>query len=245
MSLSDIEQQRVKYSLLLPTVFVVVLWVVKLIELSTGYSFASWGIEPRTLSGLRGIVFSPFLHGDLSHLFSNSFPVILLGFIILHTYRSIAFELLFWLTVMSGFWTWVIGRPSYHIGASGVIYGMAFFVFFSGILRKDTRSMALALLVTFFYGGLIWGLLPIQEGVSWEGHIAGALAGITCAFFYYLNREIEEVSPFVLEGEEDELEVVGEPFWMPKNKELPHNISDGEQKWNVKYHYIRKQSDEE
>ncbi len=242
MHRAETEQQRVKYSLLLPTLFVLVLWAVKLLELGTGYHFSSWGIEPRTLTGLRGIVFSPFLHGDLSHLFSNSFPVIMLGFIILHNYRSIAFELLFWLTVMSGFWTWVIGRPSYHIGASGVIYGMAFFVFFSGILRKDTRSMALALLVTFFYGGLVWGLLPIQEKVSWEGHIAGAIAGIICAI-YYRNVGKEEV-PNYLKEEEEELEIVGTPFWVSETKEIPNNLSDNESNWDVRYHYIKKKRDE-
>ena len=242
MSLSKSEQEKVKYSLLLPTLFVVVLWAIKLVELGTGFHFSSWGIEPRTLTGLRGIVFSPFLHGDLSHLFSDSFPVILLGFIVLHNYRSIAFELLFWLTVMSGFWTWAIGRPSYHIGASGVIYGMAFFIFFSGILRKDTRSMALALLVTFFYGGLIWGLLPIQEGVSWEGHIAGALAGITCAIFY---RDVEkkELPSYKNTWEDDDLEIVGEPFWVSHKREIPENLSDTEQNWDIRYHYTKKKNE--
>ncbi|MEZ4884241.1 MAG: rhomboid family intramembrane serine protease [Chitinophagales bacterium] len=239
----DTEKQKVKYSLLLPSLFVVLLWVIKLVELGSGYSFSNWGIEPRTLLGLRGIVFSPFLHGDLSHLFSNSFPIILLGFIVLHNYRPIAFELLFWLVVMSGFWTWVIGRPSYHIGASGVIYGMAFFVFFSGILRKDVRSMALALLVTFFYGGLVWGLLPIQEGVSWEGHIAGALAGIICAF--YFRHEAKQDVPLYLQEEEEDLEIIEEPFWMPKSKELPNTLADNKQQWNVQYHYIKKKAEED
>ena len=161
------------------------------------------------------MVLSPFLHGDLSHLFSNSFPIIVLGFIILQNYRSIAWQLLFWLTAMSGFWTWAIGRPSHHIGASGVIYGMAFFVFFSGILRRDTRSMALAMLVTFLYGGLVWGLLPIQIGVSWEGHIAGAVAGVICAIYFREEATLDLERTEALDDmdwEEDDLELIGEPF---------------------------------
>ncbi len=241
MSNSNIEQQRVKFSFILPLIFVGLLWLIKLLELGTGYSFSHWGIYPRTLEGLRGIVFSPFLHGDLSHLFSNSFPVIMLGFIVLHNYRTIAFELLFWLTAMSGFWTWAIGRPSHHIGASGVIYGMAFFVFFSGILRKDTRSMALAMLVTFFYGGLIWGLLPIQEGVSWEGHIAGAVAGVICAIYY---RDVEKPTPFAFEEDEDDLNIIGDPFWVSKNERLSDDISNSEGQFNIRYHYIKKKNED-
>ncbi len=241
---SNAEQQWLKKSLLLPILFVGILWLVKLVELGFGVSFAEYGVHPRTLVGLRGVVLSPFLHGDLSHLFSNSFPIVVLGFILLQSYRSIAWQLLFWLTIMSGFWTWAIGRPSYHIGASGVIYGMAFFVFFSGILRKDTRSMALAMLVTFFYGGLVWGLLPIQVGVSWEGHIAGAVAGVICAIYYREEEkpELEEYS----EIEEDELELIGEPFWSPSTPktQLPNNVSNTETNWNVFYHFRDKKSGE-
>lgn len=244
MSHLDAEQQWLKKSLLLPVLFVGILWLVKLVELGFGVSFAEFGVRPRTLIGLRGVVLSPFLHGDLSHLFSNSFPIVVLGFILLQSYRSIVWPLLFWLTIMSGFWTWVIGRPSHHIGASGVIYGMAFFVFFSGILRKDTRSMALAMLVTFFYGGLVWGLLPIQVGVSWEGHIAGAVAGVICAIYYREEEkpELEEYS----EIEEDELELIGEPFWSSTTlkTKLPNNVSNTENNWNVFYHFRDKKSDE-
>ena len=243
MSHSNAEQQWLKKSLLLPLLFVGVIWFVKLVELSFGISFSFLGIEPRTLTGLRGVVLSPFLHGDLSHLFSNSFPIIVLGFIILQTYRSIVWQLLFWLTIMSGFWTWTIGRPSYHIGASGVIYGMAFFVFVSGVLRRDTRSMALAMLVTFLYGGFVWGLLPIQEGVSWEGHIAGALAGIFCAIYF---RDVNKPEPRVFseEVDEDDLKIIGEPFWVSKREELPKNVSNSEQNWTVRYHYKPKKSDD-
>ncbi|MFK7905526.1 MAG: rhomboid family intramembrane serine protease [Chitinophagales bacterium] len=241
MSNSNIEQQKVKFSLLLPLIFVGLIWVIKAVEIVTGYSLSHLGIYPRTLEGLRGVIFSPFLHGDLSHLFSNSFPIIMLGFIVLHNYRTIAFELLFWLTAMSGFWTWSIGRPSHHIGASGVIYGMAFFVFFSGILRKDTRSMALAMLVTFFYGGLIWGLLPIQEGVSWEGHIAGAVAGIICAIYY---RDVEKPTLPVFEEEEDDLNIIGDPFWVLKNERLSDNISKSGGQFKVRYHYIKKKDED-
>ena len=160
------------------------MWVVKLIEYNFGLSFAHYGVFPQSFSGLKGILFSPFIHKDFSHLINNSYPVLILGGMLFSFYKKIAPQLFVWLFFIAGFWLWVIGRPSFHIGASGIIYALASFLFVSGIIRKNPRLSAISMLIIFLYGSLIWGLLPTKEPISWEGHLAGFLAGVVVAVFY-------------------------------------------------------------
>jgi len=239
------EKARVKQSFFIPLAFVAFLWLIKIVETMAGLSFSKLGVYPREIEGMIGIVLSPFIHGSFTHLFSNSWPLVMLGFIIMHSYRKISYELIFWIFLISGIGTWVIGRPSHHIGASGVVYGFAFFIFFSGVFRKDIKSMALALLVVFLYGGMVWGLLPIKEGMSFEGHIAGAFAGVVCAYYF---RGINAPPIFSWgdeEEEEDEKNIVEDPFWVDKkSKEIPIKDSDSINDWEVKYNFVKKNKDE-
>lgn len=126
----------------------------------------------------------PFLHGDFEHLISNSIPLLILITGLVYFYKRLALKVIVWIWLLSGFWLWLGGRPSYHIGASAVIYGLTVFLFFSGVFRKDRRLMALSLLVVFLYGSLIWGILPIVEEHSWEGHLFGSCAGLLMALIY-------------------------------------------------------------
>lgn len=143
-----------------------------------------FGILPRTVLGLRGIIFSPLLHGDAGHFFSNAIPLFVLSFLILYFYRAFYFKALLLIWLLDGIGVWLIGRDVYHIGASGVVYGLAFFAFFSGVLKKNRNMLAMSMLVLFLYGGLIWGMYPLENGVSWEAHLAGFITGTFLAVCY-------------------------------------------------------------
>ena len=187
-------------SLKFSVVLLIIIWSVKLFEIIFGYDFKQYGVLPRNFNGLVGILFSPLIHSDVNHLLSNSLPVIILCLLIFDFYSQIAKKIFIYLYFISGLWLWCIGRESLHIGASGLIYAMASFLFFSGVLRKNTQLSAVSLLVIFIYGGLFWGLFPIYQNVSWEGHLTGFIAGILVSFIFRkdgpkrkkYNWEIEE-----------------------------------------------------
>lgn len=178
------ERRSLFISILLPLTFVALLWLVKCFEVFSGVSLAHFGLLPRTLPGLAGIFTSPLIHADFGHLFSNSVPLAALGIIMFIFYREIAFQVFWWIYFMTGLWVWAAGREVYHIGASGLVYGFVCFVFFSGVFRWDMRLLRASLLVLVFYGGLIWGILPGQQQISWESHALGSLAGIITAFYF-------------------------------------------------------------
>ena len=180
------ERKALLNILFFPILFLIIMWMVKLVEMMVGDSFADYGVLPQSLSGLKGILFSPFIHDakDFSHLYNNSYPILILGGMLFSFYKKIAKQVFLWLFFIAGFWLWVIGRPSVHIGASGIIYALAAFLFISGIIRKNPRLSAVSMLIIFLYGSMIWGVLPTIEHVSWEGHLAGFMAGIIVAIFY-------------------------------------------------------------
>ncbi|MBS3771833.1 MAG: rhomboid family intramembrane serine protease [Bacteroidales bacterium] len=184
MNEEELEKKKFFYSLIFPGSFVILMWLIKLSEIVLDESFANLGVYPMQTEGLTGIITGPLIHGDLGHLMTNTFPILILGTGLFYFYDSIAFKVFFIIYFLSGIMLWFGGREAYHIGASGLIYGLASFLFFSGIIRKHVRLMAFSLLVAFLYGGMIWGLLPIREGVSWEGHLFGAIAGVAIAFYY-------------------------------------------------------------
>ena len=169
-------------SLKFSVIILIIIWSVKLFEIVFDYDFTEYGVLPRNFNGLKGILFSPLIHSDVNHLLSNSLPVIILCLLIFNFYSQIAKKIFIYLYFISGLWLWCIGRESFHIGASGLIYAMASFLFFSGILRKNSQLSAVALLVIFIYGGLFWGLFPIHKNVSWEGHLTGFIAGVLVSF---------------------------------------------------------------
>ena len=187
-------------SLKFSAIVLIIIWSVKIFEIVFDYDFTEYGVLPRNFNGLKGILFSPLIHSDVNHLLSNSLPVIILCVLIFNFYNQIAKKIFIYLYFISGLWLWCIGRESFHIGASGLIYAMASFLFFSGILRKNSQLSAVALLVIFIYGGLFWGLFPIHKNVSWEGHLTGFIAGILVSFIFRkdgpkrkkYNWEIEE-----------------------------------------------------
>ena len=154
------------------------------IEIKFGYNFNKYGVYPREFKGLRGVFFSHFIHSNTKHLFNNSIPLFVLLLSVFMFYKEVALKVLVYGALLTGFLTWIIARESYHIGASGVVYLLFSFVFFSGILKKHFRLVALSLIVIFLYGSMIWYVLPIKDGMSWEGHLSGFVIGLVLAFLY-------------------------------------------------------------
>ena len=167
-----------------PICFVLTIWLVFWFEVRFGFNFSKYGIYPQTLKGLRGVVLSAFIHGSIQHLYHNTIPLLVLSTGLFYFYRSIAWRVLCYGILLSGLLTWLIGRPSYHIGASGLIYVLVSFIFFKGVLAKHFRLIALSLLVVFLYGSMIWYVLPLEDGISWEGHLSGLVTGLLFAFLF-------------------------------------------------------------
>ena len=230
------ERKRLLQSLIIALVFVSLLWIVKLVEVFFGLDFTSYGLFPRTLFGIKGIFAAPFIHKDFQHLISNSFPILFLITIIFTSYRKVALKVFGFVFLLTGIWVWAAARPAFHIGASGLVYGFVSFLFFMGILRKDSRSMALALLVTFLYGGLIWGVFPIDYTISWESHLLGAIAGVFTALLYYKV----DLPPKKVWPEEEEYPEL--PYW---KYEVEGELKEPEEPAGPKIVYIYKQNDQQ
>lgn len=192
------------HSLVFPSVFVLLFWIVEIIEQTLGITFVKFGVYPLHLNGLPGILFSPFIHSDFNHLISNSIPFFILMAALIYFYRRISYQIFILLYLFAGICLWIFGRPAWHIGASGVVYALAAFHFVSGIIRNDVRLLTLSVVVVFLYGGLIWGLFPIDPTVSWEGHLWGAISGIVLAIYY--RKYIIRRDKFDWEDEEEEEE---------------------------------------
>lgn len=226
------EEKKILNSFTIPALLVIMMWLVKLTEVLLDVRFAGFGIFPRTVNGMAGIVLSPFIHADWKHLSTNSVPLLLLGASLFYFYSKIAPKVLVLMLLFTGLWVWVGARSSFHIGASGWVYALSSFLFVSGLLRRETKSMALSLIVVFLYGGMVWGVIPDfipEKNISWESHLSGAMAGLLLALYYrnadpqkrkYSWEEEEEDSDFDFEEETEEDE---RPYWdipEPDQKDL-------------------------
>ncbi len=180
------------------------MWMVYLISLSLNLDLSRMGILPRDMIGILGIISGPVVHANFSHLLSNTMPLLILGWTIFFFYSKVSYKSFIVIYVLTGLFVWLFARQVYHIGASGIVYGFVSFLFFSGIFRRDNKSIAIALIVTFLYGGIVWGVLPGQKGISWESHLFGGIAGIITAFIF---RKIDPQKKYDWEDEEDDFDV--------------------------------------
>jgi len=188
-------------SILIPAIFVLLMWLIKAIEVLFDLDLSSFGIYPLEARGIPGILLSPFIHSDLRHLFNNSLPLFLLAVALFFFYSEVALKVFAWTYLLTGMFVWIGGREAWHIGASGLVYGLASFLFFSGIIRKYFRLIALSLLIVFLYGEMVWGIFPgVYQGVSWESHMLGAFSGILLAVIY---RKQGPQKPVVVWEEEE------------------------------------------
>jgi len=217
-----------------PLFFVCVITCIHLYATFYDVKLSHWGVYPRETNGLYGIISSVFIHGSWKHLFNNSIPLLVLGTALFHFYKSLAPKVWFYSILYTGLLLWLGGRPSFHIGASGLVYALASFLFLSGFIRKHRNLMALSMFVVFLYGGMVWGIFPSQEHISWEGHLFGAINGLFWAIYY--KNEGPQRKKYSWELEEDILksldgiEVIYE--------EVPKNESERE---SIKIQYEYKQ----
>jgi len=162
MENNELEKKRFYISLVYSVLFLLIIWLVWFVEITLDLDFARYGLFPRKLSGLKGIIFAPLIHANLTHLFNNSVPMLVLTTALFYFYPDLSVRIFLLTYLMVGIWVWVGGRDSYHIGASGLVYGLASFLFFSGVFRNYIRLMAVSLVVVFLYGSLVWGIFPIR-----------------------------------------------------------------------------------
>ncbi len=201
-------------SMKLPLAFLAGIWLIHIFQFIFSIDFGYLGVFPRTWSGLTGIFSAPLVHGDFSHLTNNSIPFFVLGTMTLFFYRKVAINSFFLIYILTGAAVWLIARQRYHIGLSGVVFGLVTFVMSNSFFRRNVRSIVLALIVFLLYSGMLAGIFPMEEGISWESHLCGALAGIFTAYYYK-----EELEP-------DEEELLPEEDTDPASYFLPRDIFD-------------------
>ena len=190
------------------TIFIGLLSLIKYYEVSQQVSFSTYGVFPRSLDEITGILTFPLIHKDYDHLFSNAVPLFVLLGMLNYFYKEMAVKVFFFLWLIGGAWLWIGGRPSFHIGASGLVYGLASFIFFSGIWRKWRSMLAVSMIVVFLYGSMIWGIFPWFKETSWEGHLFGGLAGLLLSWLY--RKEGPQRPKFVWEDEIEDNKIYDE-----------------------------------
>lgn len=177
-------------SLVIPLRVVFLMWAAFYLEMLLALPLSLFGIVPRTVHGVIGIFSAPLVHGDFLHLISNTLPLLFLGSVLFFFYERIGgavfLRCYFWTNIL----VWLFARPANHIGASGLVYGLAFFLMFFGIFRRDFLSLSISVIVLLLYGGVFYGILPSDPRVSWESHFAGALVGISTAITFARQKHV-------------------------------------------------------
>lgn len=188
------EREKLDRSVKYTFSFVILIWVLKIVEIAFQLDFGVLGILPRTAEGSIGIFTAPLIHGDFYHLLSNTFPLIILGLGLFYFYDKIALNVILLIYIMTGFWVWMAARDAYHIGASGIVYGLLTFLLFSGFLRRDKNTLTISFVILVLYGGsFLIGIIPTRSGISWESHLMGAIAGIFCAVYFRKSNVASEL----------------------------------------------------
>jgi membrane associated rhomboid family serine protease len=196
-------RKKLLLDMTIPGTVIFFMWLVKIIEKLFDLDFSRSGIFPLTVKGLPGILFSPFIHADFNHLFNNSLPLFFLSLALFYFYSEVAVKVFLWTYFLTGLLVWIAGREAWHIGASGLVYGLASFLFFSGIIRKHFRLIALSLLIVFLYGSMVWGIFPgIYKNVSWESHMLGFFSGVFLSVWYRKEGPQQPVYEWMDEEEE-------------------------------------------
>lgn len=173
---------EIKSHVTILAIFVGLMWALEILDLFLGGALNQFGIRPHSLIGLRGILFAPFLHGNFFHLIANTVPFVILGWFVMLHRTSDFFRVTAIVMLISGLGVWLFA-PSFtnHIGASGVVFGYLGFLLFRGYFERSFSSIVLSVIVGLLYGSMIWGVLPIRYGISWQGHLFGFIGGIIAA----------------------------------------------------------------
>ena len=201
---SNIEYKRFILSLVPPAIIILFFWLVWIYGLIDGLDLYYYGIFPRRISGLVGIIASPFIHANFNHLINNTVPFFFLLTAIFYFYSKVAWRVLLISYLVTGILVWLIARSSYHIGASGLVYSFASFLFFSGIVRRNVNLLAISMLVIFVYGSMVWGIFPYRPDMSWESHLMGMTVGAVLSVLY--RHEGPQPTKFIKDLDEEEEE---------------------------------------
>jgi len=178
-------RKKLLLSIFIPALLVVLMWLAEFTEQLFETDFSDFGIYPLSKEGLPGILLSPFIHDGFKHLFNNSVPLFFLSSCLFYFYSEVALRVLSLTYILTGILVWIFGREAWHIGASGLVYGLAAFLFFSGIIRRHLGLIALSLLIVFLYGSMVWGMVPLlYKNVSWESHMLGAFSGVMLSIYF-------------------------------------------------------------
>lgn len=215
------DRMRLGYAVMGAAALLFGIWVIWLAGFALGWPISDLGIAPRQPSGLIGILTAPLVHGSFAHLVSNTFPLGLLTALALYAYPLATRRALPAIWLLSGLAVWVFARPSFHVGISGIVHGLMFFLFFIGLMRRDRLAVAITLVVFFLYGGMVMSVLPREQGVSFEYHAAGAFVGLICAI---VLRKIDPAPPrkrYDWEDEIDEEEPLDDEFELPRPRDVP------------------------
>lgn len=239
MKMIQTEKGRTLEAILYPLLVIVIMWAVFLIDRHFHLDLYKYGVKPQTVEGIKGIFLMPFIHGqrDFSHIINNSVPTFMLLGALIYFYREIAIYVVLFIWLGAGFLLWylAINTQSYHIGMSGVIYGLFGFLFISGFFKKYLPLQAISLAVAFVYGSMIWGIFPMEQGVSWEGHLSGFLVGAIVAvafrkkgpvppkYRYEIEKEMG-IEPPDLEGEWKERRRIWEEQQLQKQEEIRQRV---------------------
>ena len=203
-SVSDRHGRKLLLAMLLPFIVIVLLWLIEITGLILSFDLSKYGIRPLHAEGLPGVILAPLIHSGFKHLFNNSLPLFFLLTLLFYFYPARAFRIVIYIWLLTGILVWLTGRDSIHIGASGLVYGLATFHFFSGIIRNNLRLTALSLLIVFLYGSMVWGIFPgIYSDVSWESHLSGFVSGILFSLVYRKEGPQHEEN-WPLEDDEDD-----------------------------------------
>lgn len=201
------EKAKLYKSLYFPLTFLVLIWLVKFSEVVFDFELIFLGIYPLATKGLIGIFTAPLIHADFNHLYANSIPLFVLSVSLFYFYRQIAHKVFFLIYFITNIWVWFLARDAYHVGASGVIYGLVAYLFTSGLIRKNPQLLSITLIITFLYGSMIWGVFPEffpEKNISWESHLMGLLAGVVLAVFF--RKDGPQPKEYEWEDEEDDLD---------------------------------------
>ena len=193
-----------RHALFVSVSLAVALWLIKLAEFEYGLDFSSWGLVPRSIAGLKGVFFSPLIHASFEHLMANTLPLMVLTFSLFFFYRKSPYVIFMLIYICSGLFVWLGGREAIHIGASGLIYGLAAFLFLGGVLSHNAGLLTISLIVALLYGGLFWGVFPVKPEISWESHLWGAISGLGLAYLFRHDAPAPSVHPE--EEEEDSVD---------------------------------------
>jgi membrane associated rhomboid family serine protease len=204
------EKNKIVNAVFYPILFVLFIGLIHFIQFVFNLDFYWLGIYPQKLSAIGGVVSSVLVHGNFNHLFNYAITLLILGSALFYFYKPIALKVVVWVVLMGGFWTWVMARESYHIGASGLIYGLFSFLLLSGFIRLNKQLISLSFFVVIVYGSMVWGIFPVKLNISYEAHFWGFVSGIILAIFYRKQGLQKEVFVWDEDEENDKKE---DEYW--------------------------------